>query len=108
MRYSSSVHASLILRLTSIRDGEASTTKTNQHEPGRFLRYCLAVQEAALCRFVKLLREAVKANLRWRHWITCQIIQEVPSEIAVCEFHCPRSQCTSKGWEACNYRLHKL
>jgi len=34
-----SFNVSLILRVTSNRDGEASTTETNQHELSRLLRY---------------------------------------------------------------------
>ena len=43
-------------RVTSARDREALTTKTDQHELSRLLRYRLAVLEAALRRLDRLRR----------------------------------------------------
>jgi hypothetical protein len=63
MRNSSPVNAALILRVTSIRDGDGMTTETDQHELSRLLRYRLAVLEAALRRVEELRREAAKALL---------------------------------------------
>jgi hypothetical protein len=106
MRHSSPVNASLILRVTSGReDRDALKTETDQHELSRLLRYRLAVLEAALCRVEELWREAVKANLRLRCWVTDQIIQDVPVGIEVCEYDCRKSQCTAGEWETCERRL---
>ena len=107
MRHSSSVNATLILRVTSTRDAEAATTETDQHEISRLLRHRLAVLEAALRRVEELRREAAKANLRLRCLVTDQIIQDVPSDIAVCEYDCRKSQCTLGEWETCEHRLPK-
>jgi hypothetical protein len=105
MRNSFPVNATLILRvLSSTEDQAASTTDTDQHELSRLLRHRLAVLEAALRRVEELRREAAKANLRLRHWITDQIIQDVPSDIAVCEFDCRKGRCTSGDWDACKNR----
>ena len=38
------------------------------------------------------------------HWVSDQIIQDVPSQIAMCEFDCRKTQCTSVEWEACKIR----
>ena len=109
MRHFSPVNASLILRVTSNReDRDAPTTGTDQHELSRLLRFRLAVLEAALRRVDELQREAAKANLRLRGWVTDQIIQDIPSSIEVCEFNCRKSQCTLGEWETCDHRLHKL
>ena len=50
MPHSSPFNVTLILRVTSSRDGETSTTETDQHELSRLLRYRLVVLEAALHR----------------------------------------------------------
>lgn len=36
-----------------------------------------------------------------------QIVGEVPETDALCEFDCPRLQCTEGEWEICNRRLHR-
>jgi hypothetical protein len=41
------------------------------------------------------------------HWMGKQIVDEVPSEIALCEFDCDKTQCTLKEWKACPRRLRK-
>src|SRR5690348_12786285 len=105
MRHSSPVSASLILRVTSARDEhDALITEADQHELSRLLRYRLAVLEAALRRVDELRRQAAKANLRLRHWIVDQIVQDVPSDIEVCEFDCSKGQCTLGEWRACKNR----
>ena len=65
MRHSSPVNAVLTLQVALPRnDGEgALTTKTDQHELSRLLRYRLAVLEAALRRVEELRRKAAKASL---------------------------------------------
>jgi len=32
------------------------------------------------------------------------LVQEVPEELAVCMFECPRSQCTTQYWATCELR----
>lgn len=41
------------------------------------------------------------------HWIGKQIVDDVPPEIALCEFDCDKTQCTLKEWESCPRRLSK-
>jgi len=41
------------------------------------------------------------------HWIGKQIMDQVPPEIALCEFDCDKTQCTLKEWKACPRRLRK-
>lgn len=41
------------------------------------------------------------------HWLKKQIVDEVPPEIAVCEFDCEKTQCTLKEWNACPRRLRR-
>ena len=38
-------------------------------------------------------------------WIKNQIVQDVPEEIALCEFDCHKQQCTEKEWQACPRRI---
>lgn len=38
-------------------------------------------------------------------WIRNQIVQEVPIEIALCEFDCDKQQCTEEEWRTCPRRL---
>jgi hypothetical protein len=66
MRNSSPVNATLILRVTSNRDGEASITEKYQHELSRLLRYRLAVLDAALRRVEESRCEAAQANMQIR------------------------------------------
>ena len=108
MRHLPPVNASLILRVDSVSaDRNAQTTETDQHELSRLLRYRLAVLEAALRRVDELRREAAKA-LQLRSWVADQIIQDVPSQIAPCEFDCRKTQCKSQEWDTCSYRLRAM
>jgi hypothetical protein len=34
-------------------------------------------------------------------WIKNEIVQDVPAELAVCEFECQRTHCTVSHWRAC-------
>ncbi len=38
-------------------------------------------------------------------WVKNQIIQDVPKDIALCEFDCPKGQCRMDEWEKCERRL---
>ena len=42
----------------------------------------------------------------WR-LIKNQIVQEIPEEIALCEFDCHKQQCTEKEWSTCPRRIGK-
>jgi len=42
----------------------------------------------------------------WK-WVSGQIIGEVPEEDALCEFDCPRLQCSEGEWETCERRLDR-
>lgn len=37
-------------------------------------------------------------------WIKAEIVQEVPDEIAFCEFECHKEQCTGAECQACPMR----
>jgi hypothetical protein len=41
------------------------------------------------------------------NWISGQIVGEVPEQDAICEFDCPRLQCTEGDWDGCERRLHR-
>jgi len=45
---------------------------------------------------------------RFWSWIKAQIVQDVPPEIALCEFDCSRAQCTQAEWATCPRRLQSL
>jgi hypothetical protein len=36
-----------------------------------------------------------------------QLIQDVPEDIALCEFDCQKDQCTHGEWESCERRLNR-
>ena len=62
MRHSFPINATLILRVTSMRDAQDPLiTETDQHEISRLLRYRLAVLKAALRSVDELRRKAAKA-----------------------------------------------
>ncbi len=42
---------------------------------------------------------------RLRRWVTNQMVQEVPGDIALCEFDCRKQQCTTKEWATCERRI---
>jgi hypothetical protein len=43
----------------------------------------------------------------WQH-LKDGLIQEVPEDIACCEFDCRKGQCTQDEWESCPRRLSYL
>src|ERR1700733_6905881 len=108
MRYSFPINVTLILRVLFSEDHPKSTRGMDQHELSRLLRYRLAVLEAASRGLVDLRHEAAKANLQLQSWIAGHIIQDVPSQIAMCEFGCSKSQCTSQEWHTCSRRLQAI
>jgi len=40
-----------------------------------------------------------------RRWAKNLLIQDVPSDIALCEFDCRKDQCRDDEWETCDRRL---
>jgi hypothetical protein len=40
-----------------------------------------------------------------RNWLMGHLIQDVPDDLAVCEFDCRKPQCTQGDWENCQRRL---
>jgi hypothetical protein len=40
----------------------------------------------------------------WR-WFKGQIIEDVPKDIAICEYDCPKEQCRENEWATCERRL---
>lgn len=42
----------------------------------------------------------------WR-WVADQVAQDVPTDIALCEYDCRKGQCILEEWETCDRRLHK-
>lgn len=40
-------------------------------------------------------------------WLLNQIVQDVPEEIAICEFDCDKPQCRFDTWACCERRLRK-
>jgi hypothetical protein len=54
-----------------------------------------------------LVHESKRANLfrRLRRWVTNQVIQQVPGDIALCEFDCRKHQCTFNEWATCERRI---
>lgn len=43
---------------------------------------------------------------RLHQWVADQIIQDIPRQLALCEFDCRKTQCTSQEWDTCSCRLH--
>jgi hypothetical protein len=52
-----------------------------------------------------MLAEVSGALTRLRQWIREQAIQDVPADIALCEFDCRKGQCSLNEWQTCQRRL---
>ncbi len=39
------------------------------------------------------------------HLVNDQIVSEVPEDLAICEFDCRESQCSSSKWVSCERRI---
>jgi len=48
--------------------------------------------------------EKVSTVQRAWNWLARKLIQDVPEEIALCEFECRKSQCTHSEWLSCERR----
>ena len=54
-------------------------------------------------------KEAKLSPFRWlRRWIKGRLVQDVPEEIAACEFECRRTECKQGDWETCERRLRGM
>ena len=104
MLRSSPVSAS-VLRTTSIPDADVVTTEPDQQERIPLLRNRLTRFKTGVRYVEELRREAAKLNLKARSWVAAQIIQDVPSDIVLCEFACRKIQCSSAEWATCARRL---
>lgn len=52
------------------------------------------------------MHKAIEAPLkRAAQWLAGQIIQDVPDEVARCEFDCRKLVCAQGEWESCSRRL---
>jgi len=105
MLRSSPVSASVILPTASIPDADVVTTGPDQQERIPLLRNRLTRFKTGLRYVEELRREAAKLNLQARSWVAAQIIQDVPSDIVLCEFACRKIQCSSAEWATCARRL---
>lgn len=45
---------------------------------------------------------------RLRRWFKSRWIQDVPEDIAACEFECRRLECRQGEWETCENRLRSM
>ena len=45
---------------------------------------------------------------RARNWLANEVIQDVPDELAACEFDCRKQHCTSDDWSSCERRLKAM
>src|ERR1700689_5571427 len=45
--------------------------------------------------------------LRMWKYVKRQIVDDVPEAIAICQFDCPRAECTQDAWHACERRIRK-
>jgi hypothetical protein len=42
---------------------------------------------------------------RLGRWMKEQVVQQVPDDLAQCEYHCRKSQCRLDEWQSCEKRL---
>ena len=40
-------------------------------------------------------------------WLRNQIVAEVPADLAVCEFECRKTECSSDEWTCCERRISR-
>ena len=54
------------------------------------------------------MHKAIEVPLkRAAHWLAGQVIQDVPDEMARCEFQCRKLACSQGEWESCARRLQE-
>ena len=44
---------------------------------------------------------------RLGHWMQEQVVVEVPADLALCEFDCRQTTCSSEEWTICQRRISK-
>ncbi len=49
-----------------------------------------------------------QAARKAKHWLMDQLVQDVPDDLALCEFGCRKQQCRMGEWEHCERRLQDL
>jgi hypothetical protein len=42
---------------------------------------------------------------RLGHWMREQVVTEVPADLALCEFDCQQTACSSEEWTTCQRRI---
>lgn len=78
--------------------------KSRRVHANPLLHGCFTTVERAIRRLGALWGRAAEANQRMGRWVMGQIVQDVPSEIANCEFRCYRADCKTGEWKDCNRR----
>lgn len=48
-------------------------------------------------------RKGIVAKIRL--WLRGEVVEDVPPELAACEFHCRVHECLHDHWETCENRL---
>ena len=56
---------------------------------------------------LQVIPEASIFDRGWR-FLMDQLIQDVPAAMAVCEFDCRETNCTSERWVTCERRLRAV
>ena len=44
---------------------------------------------------------------RLGHWMREQVVTEVPADLALCEFDCQQTACSSEEWTTCQRRISR-
>lgn len=44
---------------------------------------------------------------RFSRWLRGHLVGEVPTDLALCEFDCPRGQCLEDEWTTCQRRISR-
>jgi hypothetical protein len=60
-----------------------------------------------MTKTLQVIPEASIFDRGWR-FLMDQLIQDVPESIAVCEFDCRETDCTSERWVSCERRLRTI
>jgi len=60
-----------------------------------------------MSKALQVIPEASIFDRGWR-FLMDQLIQDVPEAIAVCEFDCGETDCTSERWMTCERRLQAV
>jgi hypothetical protein len=48
-----------------------------------------------------------QAILRIWRWLRDEMVEDVPEDIAICEYDCRKRQCVMGEWEVCDRRLNQ-